>query len=121
MQGGQPVVAGLGAVASGDFQVRQKGRDYLVVDVLDSELIDGFAQTLTGEAQKELQSVPVTDNGIGTQPPLSGEVAVEKSLDITGDQVGGVHGASPFGKMFWRKFAKKRSWACSSNSAVARR
>src|SRR6266576_2002678 len=71
--GGQPVVAGAGAVAAVVFEVVQERGDQRGVEVGDVELAGVLPGALGGEGQQQPPGVPVAGDGVAAGAALADE------------------------------------------------
>jgi hypothetical protein len=79
-QGGEPGVAGAGAVAAVDLEVFEEREDRGSVEVLEVELEGLFADPLLQEAEQQPERVSVGDDRARAGVALLGETVDEERL-----------------------------------------
>ena len=78
--GGQPVVAGAGAVAAAVFEVVEERGDQRGVEVGDVELAGVLAGALRSEGQEQPPGIPVAGDGMRAGTALADEPVGEEGL-----------------------------------------
>jgi len=96
----KPVIAHRSAVAPVCLEMVQEACGQFLVEVLQDQLVNRLFYLLRSKAEKELKRIPVTKNGIATEPLLRGQILLEEPLHKTSKLMSGVHIPSPFGEMF---------------------
>lgn len=74
VNGCKPAVAGADAVTALVFQVIQKGKHHLSIEILDSQLAGTFLGLLGSKGQEKAQSIPVAVHRCRASPSLSNQM-----------------------------------------------